>query len=228
MPTFTFPPAASSAASPASSGSAPLAALAPVGAPGLAKGPSGSLGGFAHVLRSGGGTTGVGAASGATDGVASAVTNGVAVAGSKRPGADRRADDFAAEAAALEASARHAAHLAPPQGAQSDLLPQTPPPAPASSPPRPSAAAPPSLEELLPELVRKIAWSGDSHRGAVRLEVGAGALAGAILLVQAEGGRVHVKLSAPGVCHAETEAWRARIEARLAERGLDVEAVQLE
>ena len=83
-----------------------------------------------------------------------------------------------------------------------------------------------SLEELLPELVRKIAWSGDAHRGAVRLEVGAGALAGATLLVQAEGGRVHVTLHAPG--DANAESWRGRIEARLSARGLDVGAVEIE
>jgi hypothetical protein len=83
-----------------------------------------------------------------------------------------------------------------------------------------------SLEELLPGLVRKIAWSGDAHRGAVRLEVGAGALAGATLLVRAEGGCVHVTLNAPG--HPDAESWRERIEARLSARGLDVGAVEVE
>jgi hypothetical protein len=76
-----------------------------------------------------------------------------------------------------------------------------------------------SLEEILPALVRKIAWSGDSRRGTVRIELGAGALAGATVLVASERGRVRVTLSAQvGV---ELESWRERIVARLAARGLD-------
>ena len=99
-------------------------------------------------------------------------------------------------------------------------------PSPSSSGLAPAMA---SLEELLPELVRKIAWSGDARRGAVRLEVGAGALAGATLLVQAEYGRVHVTLhAAPGAADADAESWRDRIEARLAARGLDVGGVEVE
>ncbi len=83
-----------------------------------------------------------------------------------------------------------------------------------------------SLEELLPALVRKIAWSGDARRGTVRLELGAGALSGATLVVHADEGRVRVQLNAPeGV---DPAAWRARIEERLAARGLDVESVEVQ
>ena len=83
-----------------------------------------------------------------------------------------------------------------------------------------------SLEDLLPALVRKIAWSGDARRGSVRLELGAGALSGGTLLVRAEGAQVHVALHAPP--GTDVEDWRARIATRLAARGLDVTAVDVE
>jgi hypothetical protein len=83
-----------------------------------------------------------------------------------------------------------------------------------------------SLEDLLPALVRRIAWSGDARRGTIRLELGAGALSGGTLVVHADEGRVRVQLNAPeGVDAAE---WRARIEERLVRRGLSVEAVDVE
>jgi hypothetical protein len=82
-----------------------------------------------------------------------------------------------------------------------------------------------SLEELLPQLVRKIAWSGDGKRGVVRMELGAGALAGATLMLESEGGRVRVQLDAPpGV---DGEAWKRRIGARLAERRIEVESIEV-
>jgi hypothetical protein len=80
---------------------------------------------------------------------------------------------------------------------------------------------PTSLEEILPALVRKIAWSGDARRGAVRIELGAGALSGATLLVMTDGGRVRIALSAQG--GAPLEPWRERIVARLASRGIEAE-----
>lgn len=83
-----------------------------------------------------------------------------------------------------------------------------------------------SLEDLLPALVRKIAWSGDARRGSVRLELGAGALSGGTLLVRADGGQVHVALHAPP--GTDVEEWRARIAKRLVARGLDVTAVDVE
>ncbi len=82
-----------------------------------------------------------------------------------------------------------------------------------------------SLEDLVPALVRKVAWSGDARRGAVRLELGAGALAGVTLIVHANDGRVQVQLSAPpGV---DLEDWRDRIAQRLAARGLSVDDVRV-
>jgi len=105
------------------------------------------------------------------------------------------------------------------------------PPPPAPPPPvaePPAAGAPPvraSLEDLLPALVSRVAWSGDARRSAVRMELGAGSLSGATLLVQSDKGRVEVRLSVPpGV---DAEAWRARIASRLAARGLDVDLVEV-
>jgi hypothetical protein len=82
-----------------------------------------------------------------------------------------------------------------------------------------------SLEDLLPALVRRIAWSGDRHRGTVRLELGAGELAGGTLLVHAEDGRVRVHLDVPpGV---DTRQWEQRIRDRLAARGVATDIVEV-
>jgi hypothetical protein len=83
-----------------------------------------------------------------------------------------------------------------------------------------------SLEDLLPALVRKVAWSGDGRKGTVRLELGSGGMAGAEVIVESDEGRVRVQLRAPdGV---DGDAWRRRVSARLAARGLDVEDVEVE
>ena len=87
------------------------------------------------------------------------------------------------------------------------------------------AAATPSLEHLLPALVRRIAWSGDRHSGTVRLELGAGELAGGTLLVHADAGRIRVHLDVPpGV---DTRRWQQRICDRLALRGVVIDAVDV-
>jgi hypothetical protein len=83
-----------------------------------------------------------------------------------------------------------------------------------------------SLEDLLPALVRRVAWSGDGRRGTIRLELGAGSLAGATLVIHAEGGRVKVELSAPA--GVDVASWRERIGARLHLRGLAVDGVEVE
>jgi hypothetical protein len=83
-----------------------------------------------------------------------------------------------------------------------------------------------SMEELLPALVRRIAWAGDRHRGSVRLELGAGAWSGTTLLVHADGGRVRVEVhGAPGARLDALEELRRRLDARLRGHGLDVESV---
>jgi hypothetical protein len=82
-----------------------------------------------------------------------------------------------------------------------------------------------SLETILPELVRKVAWSGDGRRGTMRLELGAGSLAGGTLVVHADDGRVRVELDAPS--GTDVGAWKARLEERLAQRGVDVDEVDV-
>jgi len=82
-----------------------------------------------------------------------------------------------------------------------------------------------SLEDLLPALVRRIAWSSDGQRGSVRLELGAGELAGATLLVHADAGRVSVHMDVPpGIDAAQ---WERRLRERLASRGLATDAVEV-
>jgi hypothetical protein len=89
----------------------------------------------------------------------------------------------------------------------------------------PSARAAASLDDLLPSLVRRIAWSGDRRRGTLWLEIGAGELSGATLLVEAEGGRVRVRLEVPpGVNGCE---WQRRIAGRLAARGVATDSVEV-
>jgi hypothetical protein len=128
----------------------------------------------------------------------------------------------------LEPLHRHRAALAPPDmllaasavGAPSAFA-ATPPAQTSAS----TARAAASLEDLVPALVRRIAWSGDRHRGTVRLELGAGELAGATLLVQAEGGRVSVHMEVPpGV---DAGRWRERIRQRLSSRGVPTDAVEV-
>ena len=157
-----------------------------------------------------------------------AAMGGAAGRAAGRGGRDRSASGAGAGAQELDAATRQLAHLPPPVPPAPGLealmqplmttLPTPVPPAP-SVPSGPGPSSP--LEEILPALVRKIAWSGDARKGAVRIELGAGALAGATLLVASDGGRVQVTLSARS--DVELEPWRERIAARLADRGLDAD-----
>jgi hypothetical protein len=157
--------------------------------------------------------TGVGARAGAGVGAGK---------GAVRSGRQQAATEE--DAHELDAAARQAVHLAPPAVFEGPIQPLVPTLGGATPAAAPGPSAPASLEEILPALVRKIAWSGDARRGAVRIELGAGALAGATLLVAADGGRVQVTLSAQaGQADVELDAWRERIAARLADRGLDVD-----
>lgn len=88
-----------------------------------------------------------------------------------------------------------------------------------------SVRAATSLEDLLPTLVRRIAWSGDRHRGTVRLELGAGELAGATLIVHAENGQVRVHMDVPP--GTDAARWRQRICDRLASRGVLAASVEV-
>lgn len=83
-----------------------------------------------------------------------------------------------------------------------------------------------SLEQLLSRLVRRIAWSGDAHTGCARIELGAGTLEGATLVVRADHGDLSVSIDLPpGVDRAE---WRDRIASRLGARGLKVASLDVE
>ncbi len=82
-----------------------------------------------------------------------------------------------------------------------------------------------SLEHVMSRFVRKVAWSGDANRGTARLELGAGALAGATLTIHSEQGAVSVSLELPpGV---DANAWRERIARRLGARGLQVAELEV-
>jgi hypothetical protein len=126
----------------------------------------------------------------------------------------------AAEATALDSSARHAAQLAPPSLGGLALSDGR------AGPVQVETRIRSSLEDLLPELVRRVAWSGDGRRGTVRLELGAGELAGATLLVHADDGRVRLQLSVPPGVSAR--GWGERIAERLGARGLVVDGVEVD
>jgi hypothetical protein len=114
---------------------------------------------------------------------------------------------------------RHAAQLGPPPGlAQGDIVSL------ATILPAAGVPARASLEDLLPALVRRVAWSGDGRRGTVRLELGSGALAGAELVVHADDGRVRVQLRAPA--GVDLGPLRERIALRLAARGVALDEVE--
>jgi hypothetical protein len=134
------------------------------------------------------------------------------------------------EADPLDAFSRHHASLAPPDAPFGQMLAVAAQPLPivaASAPAEAPAlrAAAGSLEELLPALVRRVAWSGDGRRGTVRLELGAGELAGATLLVHADSGRVRVRLDVPpGV---DAARWERRIRQRLEANRIPAEVVEV-
>ncbi len=130
------------------------------------------------------------------------------------PDADKRRRPSADD---LDPSARQAAQLAPPmpmtafENEKQEVAAQT--------------NARVSLEDLVPQLVKKIAWSGDSQRGTVRMELGAGELAGSTLTVSADNGRVSVDVAAPP--GTDLAAWRERLSSRLAARGLSLDSVEV-
>jgi hypothetical protein len=120
----------------------------------------------------------------------------------------------------LDPATRQSAQLAPPFSESGGVQ------APAAAAPPVEVRARASLEEVLPAVVRRIAWSGDGRKGSLRLEFGAGALAGGTLVVHADDGRIRVQLSAPP--GADASAWKERIVSRLEERKLHVDEVVVE
>lgn len=133
---------------------------------------------------------------------------------------EKRDDDSRLVDDALDPLTRHAAQLAPPL--VTALAPA------AATPPSPSPPTPISLEELLPQLVRKLALAGDGKRATVRVEIGAGALEGATLLVSNETGGIRVDVEAPGLASGvDRDAWSTRIRQRLEAKGLRVESIRI-
>ncbi len=124
---------------------------------------------------------------------------------------------------------RHRAALRPPEALSSTpvaVLPSLPlAPAPSSPLAPATRRAASSVEELIPLLVRRASWAGDARRGTARLEIGAGELAGATLVVHADDGRVRVRLDVPpGI---DASAWQIRIRARLSSRSIDADEVEV-
>ena len=139
------------------------------------------------------------------------------------PGAPRRRPQEPAAAGSrldpLDPALRHSAVFDQPTLPAASLDPSGAPPAAAPV----DATARVSLEELLPALVRSVAWTGDAHQGTLRLELGAGALAGGTLVVHVEQGRVRVQLRTPP--GADVATWRHRIARRLR---VELDAVEVE
>ncbi len=71
------------------------------------------------------------------------------------------------------------------------------------------------------EVVRRISWGGDRRSGMARIELGAGALKGAVIVVRAEEGRrVAIELALPR--GADGAALERRLRDRLTSRGIDL------
>jgi len=90
--------------------------------------------------------------------------------------------------------------------------------------PAPAAAAPAALplredlQNLLTGLARRVAWGGDRRKGAARIELSEGALAGATLVVHTEQRSVSVEIELPGGTSAG-QGLQQRILDRLEGRG---------
>lgn len=120
---------------------------------------------------------------------------------------------------------RQRAALGPPEGSSANVVVAQP------GMPMVQNAAPPdlvraqaSLEDLIPELVRRVQWSGDGRKGAVRMEL-AGAMEGSTLLISADAGRVRVHLDVPA--GVDASGWQERITQRLAARNIPTDSVEV-
>jgi hypothetical protein len=69
-------------------------------------------------------------------------------------------------------------------------------------------------------LVRRVAWGGDGRSATARIEIGAGALDGATIVVTAIAREVVVHIDVPP--GAEAGRWQQRLADRLRERGLSL------
>jgi hypothetical protein len=87
----------------------------------------------------------------------------------------------------------------------------------------PTAVLP--LEVLLTRLVTRAAWGGDGRRGIVRLKLGAGALEGATIIVEAVEGDVTVNVELPPGELAEQ--WQRRLARRLSASKVKVSEISV-
>lgn len=126
--------------------------------------------------------------------------------GEKAEKDDRATDKPHVAADPLDPETRRCAQMGPPAF--------TPPPAPVPAETEVAPRARVSMEELLPQLVKRIAWAGDKRRGSVQLELGAGPHAGTVITVHADEGRVRVELAGD-----DSGALRRRLE----EKGFNVD-----
>jgi hypothetical protein len=79
--------------------------------------------------------------------------------------------------------------------------------------------------DLMTSRARRCAGPAAPRRGTARLEIGAGALTGATLVVHADDGRVRVQIDVPpGV---DASAWQARIRRGLADCSIEAEAIEV-
>lgn len=109
--------------------------------------------------------------------------------------------------ACLDPLSRALHALAPPETRLSAI-----PAATAGSPP------PALLDEVLARVLTRFAFSGDKKRGTSHLQVGAGALAGGSITLEADGDHVHVRIDAPpGV---DARAFGEAVRNRLLAKGL--------
>ncbi len=90
-------------------------------------------------------------------------------------------------------------------------------PAPAAAPPSPLS---PPDELLLDRLVKRLSWGGNGRRGSARIELGAGSLAGATLLVHADGSELTLEIE--GADPRAAEEFTARISQRLGDKGFSL------
>ena len=118
------------------------------------------------------------------------------------PKGDKDREKPAGAADPLDPETRRCAQLAPPAFTPAAVVPVAPD---AEIAPRARV----SMEELLPQLVKRIAWAGDKRRGSVQMELGAGPHAGTVITVHADEGRVRVELAGD-----ESGALRRRLEGK--------------
>lgn len=97
-------------------------------------------------------------------------------------------------------------------------LARVPEPAPATAAP-PSPLSPPD-ELLLDRLVKRLSWGGNGRRGSARIELGAGSLAGATLLVHADGSELTLEIE--GADPGAAAEFTARISRRLGDKGFSL------